>query len=125
MRRWIRSRTERSNAVGLMASYLVILTGLCGVLVIGGFAAPKPDAAVLAAVALFAGIALIPAVVMRRGRGNPAFSRQPEPLWQRIRALFRKQEVRPLRPWKRKRPSPFNAPGGVFRTAAGVGSDLA
>ena len=40
MGKGIRSRTERSNTLGLLASYLVIAAGLCGVLVICGLSAP-------------------------------------------------------------------------------------
>ena len=123
MKRWSRVPDSRRHAGGLLASFMAIALGLCGALVISTVGGVSSRNAGLA-VALFGGIAMLPVLFSFR-KPRPETYGPRESRWSQLRQWWRPETVRPLRPWKRRRPAEDHVAGGIFRPAREIGSDLA
>jgi len=66
-----RSRAERSNAVAILASFMVISAGLAGAIVVCTIATPDPKYSIPAAIGIFLLIALLPFNAMRERSREP------------------------------------------------------
>jgi hypothetical protein len=105
--RFDRSRAERSNAIGLLASFIVVAAGLCGAIVISTIAAPEPHIAIGAAIAVFLLIAAFPiSSSIKRNRDASRVYHHDESIfmraWNRLIGKTTGEKVE-IRPWKVKR----------------------
>jgi hypothetical protein len=109
-----RSRAERSNAVAILASFIVIAAGLCGAIVVCTISAPDPKYAIPAAIGVFLLIAALPFNAMRERSRDPVKLRAPGPgLFRRFKDWAfsgnRDDEKPEPRTWKRRKNKPQHA----------------
>lgn len=123
-----KSRAERSNALALLASFLVVLLGLAAALLVCTISAPDPGWAMAAAVAVFALIAALPLSSMRARQRVDDLRPKENTLrlcWLWLCSRFRRADggdATEPKVWKRKRVCP-GPDGGVFRPDVGDGRD--
>jgi hypothetical protein len=102
-----RSRSERTNAVAILASFMVISAGLAGAIVVCTIAAPDPKYAIPAAIGVFLLIAVLPFNAMRERSRDPVKLRVKGPgVFRWLKDWFggRKDEEKPEpKTWKRRR----------------------
>ena len=113
--RFDRSRAERSNAIGLLASFIVVAAGLAAAIVISTIAAPEPHIAIGVAVAVFLLIAAFPiSSSIKRNRDASRVYHHEESIfmraWNRLMGKSTDEKVE-IRPWKvkRRKRTPQNA----------------
>jgi hypothetical protein len=111
-------RSSNKNIMGIFASYLVILLGLVGTMLIGVVSDNMNALFVGVALLAFLLIAMIPFSASRPAEPLVWRGERKLSLMQRIRRWFRRRnrEERPPRPWKRRRThQPHNIQGDEYR----------
>ena len=108
-----RSRAERSNAVAILASFIVISAGLAGAIVVCTISAPDPKYAIPAAVGVFLLIAVLPFNAMRER------SRDPVKLHVKGPGLFRRLKDWAFSPRDDEKPEPKIWKRRKHKTSAG------